>query len=74
MDPQILKLIKSFESETKSPRLRYNEFLGHVYTTFDKNISLCGKDNIMNKYKKMRKSVLNYIIAHEKEVILILSK
>ena len=38
MDSQILELIQSFESKTKAPRLRYNEFIAHVYTTFDKKM------------------------------------
>lgn len=74
MDSQILELIQSFESNTKAPRLRYNEFLAHVYTTFDKKISMCKTDRIMNKYKKMKISILKYIVANEKEIISNLSK
>ena len=74
MDSQILDLIHSFESKTKSKRVRYNEFLAHVYTVFDKNISLCSTDRIMNKYKKMRINILRYIVANEKEIISLLNR
>ena len=74
MDSQILELIQSFESKTKAPRLRYNEFLAHVYLVFDKQMSMCRTDRMMNKYKKMRMEVLRYIVAHEKEIIKRLSK
>jgi hypothetical protein len=74
MNPQVLELIQSFESKTKSSRFRYNEFLAHVYTTFDKKISLCKTDRMMNKYKKMRDSILRYIVAQEKQIIKELDK
>jgi len=74
MDSQILELIQSFQSRTKVSKLRYNEFLAHVYSTFDKKISMCRKDSIVNKYKKMKIDILNYIIANEKEIIFNLSK
>ena len=74
MNPQIDELLQSFESKTKAPGFRYNEFLAHVYLVFDKQMSTCGTDRMMNKYKKMRMEVLNYIVAHEKEIIKRLSK
>lgn len=46
----------------------YNCFLAHVYVTFDKKISLCKTDREMNKYKKMRNSVLRYIVANERAI------
>lgn len=74
MCPEITSLIKTFESDTKHKQKKYKEFLAHVYMTFDKKISLCKKDNIMNKYKKMRNSILRYIVAQEKQIIKELSK
>ena len=74
MNSQIDELLQSFESKTKAPGFRYNEFLAHVYLVFDKQMSMCGTDRMMNKYKKMRMEVLNYIVAHEKEIIKRLSK
>jgi len=68
VNPHIKELMNSFESSTKNRRQRYNEFLAHVYTHFDKHISTCKTDKEMNKYKKMRNSVLSYIVANEKAI------
>ena len=74
MNPQIEELLQSFESSTKNTKDRYNEFLAHVYVVFDKKITLCRTDRMMNKYKKMRMQVLSYIVAHEKSIIKRLNK
>ena len=74
MNPQIDELLQSFESSTKRTKGKYNEFLAHVYLVFDKQITLCRTDRMMNKYKKMRMEVLRYIVAHEKEIIKRLNK
>ena len=68
MNPHIKELLNSFESSTKNRRQKYNDFLAHVYTTFDKHITLCKTDKMMNKYKKMRNSVLSYIVANERAI------
>jgi len=74
MNPQIDELLQSFETKTKAPGFRYNEFLAHVYLVFDKQMSMCRTDRMMNKYKKMRMEVLRYIVANEKSIISKLSK
>ena len=74
MYPEITSLIKTFETNNKNKKERYKEFLAHVYTTFDKKISLCKINREMNKYKKMRNSILRYIVAQEKQIIKELSK
>lgn len=74
MNSQIDELLQSFETKTKAPGFRYNEFLAHVYLVFDKKMTMCRTDRMMNKYKKMRTEVLRYIVAHEKEIIKRLSK
>ena len=74
MNSQIDELLKSFETKTKAPGFRYNEFLAHVYLVFDKQMSMCRTDRMMNKYKKMRMEVLRYIVANEKSIISKLSK
>ena len=74
MNPHIIELLQSFETDSKAPKRKYNDFLAHVYTTFDKHITLCKTDKMMNKYKKMRMEVLRYIVAHEKEIIKRLNK
>tara|TARA_S200002703_G_scaffold135094_1_gene123856 strand:+ start:897 stop:1121 length:225 start_codon:yes stop_codon:yes gene_type:complete len=74
MNSQIDELLQSFETKTKAPGLKYNEFLAHIYLVFDKKMTMCRTDRMMNKYKKMRTEVLRYIVAHEKEIIKRLSK
>ena len=76
MNNQILKdLILSFETESKYPeKIKYKHFLTHVYTTFDKKIVSSKVDREMNKQKKMRIDVINYIVAHENQIIKQLSK
>ncbi len=74
MNPQIEELLQSFESTTKITKGKYNEFLAHVYLVFDKQITMCRTDRMMNKYKKMRMEVLRYIVANEKSIISKLSK
>ena len=74
MNPQFDELLQSFESTTKISKGKYNEFLAHVYLVFDKQISMCRTDRMMNKYKKMRMEVLRYIVVHEKEIIKRLNK
>jgi len=68
MNSQIQDIIQTFESKSKSRSSRYNDLLAHVYMTFDKKISLCKSDREMNKYKKMRNSVLSYIVANERAI------
>lgn len=68
MNSQIQDIIQSFESLSKTRSARYNDLLAHVYMTFDKKISLCKTDREMNKYKKMRTSVLRYIVANERAI------
>lgn len=68
MNSQIQDIIKSFESSSKDRGARYNDLLAHIYMTFDKKISLCKSDKEMNKYKKMRNSVLRYIVANERAI------
>ena len=68
MNPHITELLQSFETDSKAPKRKYNDFLAHVYTTFDKHISLCKSDKMMNKYKKTRTSILQYIVNKERVI------
>ena len=68
MNSQISELIQSFETDSKVPKKRYNDFITYVYVTFDKNILLCKSNAMVNKYKKIRTSILQYIIANEREI------
>lgn len=76
MIKEILKeLILSFETDSYYPaKLKYRDFLAHVYMTFDEKIVSSKVDREMNKYKKMRIDVINYIVAHENQIIKQLSK
>ena len=49
MNQYIKELLNSFESSTKNKKQKYNDFLAHVYTTFDKKISLGKKENKRKK-------------------------
>ena len=68
IDQQVIELLRSFETDSKTSERRYNDFLAYVYLMFDKKISFCKKNAEMNKYKKMRNSVLSYIFANEREI------
>lgn len=74
MHPEITSLIKTFDSKNKNKKEKYKDFLTHVYMTFDKKIVSSKVDREMNKYKKMRIDVINYIVAHENQIIKQLSK
>jgi hypothetical protein len=68
MNEIILDIIKSFESNTKKINFKYTDFIAHVYKTFDNKINSCKVEKIKNKYKKIRLSILKYIIENEKEI------
>ena len=74
MNPQVKELLQSFETDSKAPKRKYNDFLAYVYVAFDKKISSSKADKIIDKYIKMRNSVLSYIVANEKSIIKKLSK
>ena len=68
MNPQIVKLIRSFETDSKTPKRKYNDFLSHVYLTFDRQINFCKAEKLKNKYIKMRHSALGYIVTNEQAI------
>jgi hypothetical protein len=68
MNSIILDIINSFETKSKTNSSRYKDFLTHVYKTFDDKIKTCRVEKLKNKYKKIRISVLEYIITNEKEI------
>jgi hypothetical protein len=68
MNSIIVGIINSFETKSKTDASRYKEFIAHVYKIFEDKIKSCRLEKIKNKYKKMRLSVLEYIITHEKEI------
>ena len=68
MNSIIVDIINSFESNSKTRTSKYKEFLAYVYKTFENKITSSREKKIKNKYKKIRLSVLQYIITNEKEI------
>ena len=67
-------LIKSFESDEKNLGKRYREFLYHCFMKFEDQIKKIKSKKIINRYDTMRKNTLSYLIQHEKEITLKLSR
>ena len=67
-------LIKSFESDEKNLAKRYREFLYHCFMKFEDQIKKIKSKKIINRYDTMRKNTLSYLIQHEKEITLKLSR
>ena len=64
----------SFESDEKNLGRRYNEFLYHCFMKFEEQIKKIKSKKIINRYDTMRKNTLSYLIQHEKEITLKLSR
>ena len=69
MNSQISQLVQSFESDTRNPKDKFNQFLIYVYFTFDKRIRNIKTDKSKDKYKKIKNNVLQYIATHKREII-----
>lgn len=65
----LLDLIDSFDGDAKTPQKKYEQFLLYVYFTFDKKIKSVKTEKLRNKYIKIRKNILEYIVSHKKEII-----
>ena len=70
----IKDLIDSFESDEKNKGRRYREFLYHCFMKFEDEMKKIKSKKIINKYNTMRDNTLSYLIQHEKEITLKLSK
>ena len=70
----IQDLMDSFRTDEKNKGRRYREFLYHCFTKFEKEIKKIKSKKIINKYDTMRKNTLSYLIQHEKEITLKLSR
>lgn len=64
------EISKNFNSESKNPKEVFKDFVSYVYFTIDNKINSTKKESIKNKYIKIRHSVLQYIIANEKSIML----
>tara|TARA_B100001939_G_scaffold306267_1_gene285701 strand:+ start:535 stop:759 length:225 start_codon:yes stop_codon:yes gene_type:complete len=69
MSTLIDELISSFEPDAKKTKTKYDQFLIHVYFTFDKRIKSTDNKKVKEKYKKIRKTILSYIMSHKPEII-----
>ena len=67
-------LIDSFDSDEKNKGKRYREFLYHCFMKFEDQIKKIKSKKIINRYETMRKNTLSYLIQHEKEITLKLSR
>ena len=67
-------LIDSFDSDEKNKGKRYREFLYHCFMEFEDQIKKIKSKKIINRYDTMRKNTLSYLIQHEKEITLKLSR
>ena len=68
------KLYDSFETKSKNKRQIFNDFLFHVFTTFDAIIKDKKHKRKSDKYKQMRQNLINYLIANERSVTMRLCK
>ena len=68
MNPEVLALIKSFESDSRKPKERFAEFLYYCNYNLDKMIN-------NHKFKDFdREALIKYILAHKVEITAELSK
>ena len=70
----IKDLMDSFESDEKNKGKRYREFLYHCFMKLEDQIKKIKSKKIINRYDTMRKNTLSYLIQHEKEITLKLSR
>tara|TARA_B100001094_G_scaffold119315_1_gene115033 strand:- start:1001 stop:1231 length:231 start_codon:yes stop_codon:yes gene_type:complete len=70
----IKDLMDSFDSDEKNKGKRYREFLYHCFMKFENQIKKIKSKKIINRYETMRKNTLSYLIQHEKEITLKLSR
>tara|TARA_R100001129_G_C5191891_1_gene211015 strand:- start:351 stop:572 length:222 start_codon:yes stop_codon:yes gene_type:complete len=73
MNSEIKKLIKTFESDNKG-RKRYADFLQHCFLSVKMPKRKGNTKRVINKYDILRKDLINYLIANEKEITLELNK
>ena len=62
---QLLELIQSFKSNSKS---KYKDFVAYIYITFANKINYSKSQSIKNKYIKIRKDLLQYVVANERAI------
>ena len=74
MNKEIDELFDSFETKSKNKRQIFNDFLYHVFISFERLINSKKHKRKSDKYIQMRQKIINYIIANEKTIMLKLSR
>ncbi len=74
MKKEIDELFNSFETKSKNRRQIFNDFLYHVFTSFETMINNKKHKRKSDKYKQMRQKIINYLIANENAVTMKLCK
>ena len=68
MNKEIDELFDSFETKSKNPKEMFNDFLYHVFLSFESMIKSKKHKRKSNKYIQMRQKIINYLIANENAV------
>ena len=68
MKKEIDELFDSFETKSKNPKEMFNDFLYHVFVSFESMINSKKHKRKSNKYIQMRQKIINYLIANENAV------
>jgi len=74
MDKEIDELFDSFETKSKNKRQIFNDFLYHVFISFERLIKSKKHKRKSDKYIQMRQKIINYLIANENAVKIRLCK
>jgi hypothetical protein len=65
MNDLINKLFDSFETKSKNPKEMFNDFLYHVFLSFESMIKSKKHKRKSNKYIQMRQKIINYLISSD---------
>ena len=74
MNKEIDELFDSFETKSKNKRQIFNDFLYHVFISFERLIKSKKHKRKSDKYIQMRQKIINYLIANENAVKIRLCK
>ena len=69
MNSQINALIQSFEPDSKNSKKIYDQFILFIYFNFDRKIKSISNENTKNKYKEIRKRILEYTVSHKNQIV-----
>ena len=69
MNSHINELIQSFEPDSKNSKKIYDQFILFIYFNFDRKIKSISNENTKNKYKEIRKRILEYTVSHKNQIV-----